>query len=688
MRTYRLAAAVCTLLASAATCGATDVARVLNLVVAPRDAASGLPTTSPVTLVLSLYDAPTGGTLLWSETKSVPVVRGIATVTLGDTVPLPPGGLTFNQAYWLGVKVNADPEMTPRIALTPSPYTLGLVLPITARAAIPGASTFSIYNTGTDGIAILGDAGSGQNAVGVEGRSVSGTGVVGRGPGGVPGLPIIFPGVFGTASIGVYGLGGPYGVIGRTELANAVGVSGEAHNGPSSAGIFGRSAAGSGVEGEGRIGLLARSTATDSWGVLGEANAGNIAVGVEGRSATGIGVLGRGPGGVPGILGLYYGVYGTGDTGVFGLGGIRGVQGETSVPFGVGVWGENTHGGVTWGVYGRSAEGFGVEGEGSVGVHGVSTADGGQGVIGEAMTGGGTGVLGKASLNLGVGVFGSGAYGVRGEGPVGVKGLSTDSNGTGVSGEANNGTNAFGVAGHSSQGHGVHASSGSGNAVYAYGQGSGAENAALKVINDLPVTGMAAYLWNQSTYATAHLQNKGSGEVLVLQTGAGANRDFIRAVDQSWDPRFRVNAAGEVYADGAFHPGGADFAEMLPAVAGLEPGDVLVIGPDGCLTKCTETRQTSLAGVYSTKPGVLGGSNDERMDVGNVPLAVMGVVPVKVCGEGGVIVPGDLLTTSSKPGHAMKAAPDSLKMGACLGKALEPFPGTGTGIIKVLVNVG
>jgi hypothetical protein len=573
MRTHRPAAVVLALLASAAVCGATDVARVLNLVVAPRDAASGMPTTGPVTLTLSLYDAPTGGTLLWSETKSVPVTRGIATVTLGDTVPLSPAGLTFNQAYWLGVKVNADPEMTPRIALTPAPYTLGLVLPLTARAPVPGASTFSIYNTGAHGSAILGDASNGHNAIGVEGRS-AGTGVVGRGGNSTAALPPVWMGVFGTSDVGVYGLGGAYGAIGHTDAADSTGVAGECTSGSAALGVLGRSAPGTGIRGEGRIGA-----------------------------------------------------------------------------------------------------------------QGVSTADSGQGVIGEAMTGGGTGVLGKASLSLGIGVFGSGAYGVRGEGPVGVKGFSTGTNGTGVSGEADNGTNADGVMGHSSQGHGVHGSSDSQNGVYAYSQGSGAENAALKAINDLPNTGMAAYLWNQSTYATAHLQNKGTGEVLVLQTGAGANRDFIRAVDQSWDAKFRVNPAGEVYADGTFHPGGADFAEMLPGVEGLEPGDVLVIGPDGRLTKSAEAYQTALAGVYSTRPGVLGGSSDERFDAGKVPLAVVGVVPVKVCGEGGVIVPGDVLTTSARPGHAMKATDRTRWPGAVLGKALEAFPGTGEGVIKVLVNV-
>lgn len=46
---------------------------------------------------------------------------------------------------------------------------------------------------------------------------------------------------------------------------------------------------------------------------------------------------------------------------------------------------------------------------------------------------------------------------------------------------------------------------------------------------------------------------------------------------------------------------------MLPAVDGLEAGDARVIGEDGRLQRCTRARQTSLVGVYSTRPAVLGG---------------------------------------------------------------------------------
>ena len=75
-----------------------------------------------------------------------------------------------------------------------------------------------------------------------------------------------------------------------------------------------------------------------------------------------------------------------------------------------------------------------------------------------------------------------------------------------------------------------------------------------------------------------------------------------------------------------------------------------------------------------------------------IAVALLGIVPVKVTAENGQIQPGDLLTTSSAPGHAMKAKPvvingvEIYPTGAILGKALEPWK-QGPGVIKVLVTL-
>jgi hypothetical protein len=68
-------------------------------------------------------------------------------------------------------------------------------------------------------------------------------------------------------------------------------------------------------------------------------------------------------------------------------------------------------------------------------------------------------------------------------------------------------------------------------------------------------------------------------------------------------------------------------------------------------------------------------------------MGVIGVLPTKVCLEGGAISRGDLLVTSSIPGVAMKADPDKVKIGQVLGKALEGYNNQGINKIKVLVSI-
>jgi hypothetical protein len=73
-------------------------------------------------------------------------------------------------------------------------------------------------------------------------------------------------------------------------------------------------------------------------------------------------------------------------------------------------------------------------------------------------------------------------------------------------------------------------------------------------------------------------------------------------------------------------------------------------------------------------------------------VALIGVVPVKVTAEAesGAVHPGDLLTTSATPGHAMRAEPHIVEgvaiypTGTILGKALEPLE-YGIGVIRALV---
>jgi len=177
------------------------------------------------------------------------------------------------------------------------------------------------------------------------------------------------------------------------------------------------------------------------------------------------------------------------------------------------------------------------------------------------------------------------------------------------------------------------------------------------------------------------------GEALQARSdGVADNDNIVRFKSSDTAVVFKVQGDGDTYADGSFTGGGADFAEMLPAQDGLAPGDVLVIGPDGDLTQSAEAYQTSVVGVYSTKPGFVGGSDEEMENPGKVPLAIVGVVPCKASAENGAIVPGDLLISSATPGHAMRCDDRSACIGAIIGKALEQLE-TGTGTIQVLVTL-
>jgi len=76
------------------------------------------------TLTFSIYDVETGGVDLWSEDQVVMVNQGVFNVILGSITPLSPDLTAFDKPYWLGIQVNGGTELSPRIAMTASPYSL------------------------------------------------------------------------------------------------------------------------------------------------------------------------------------------------------------------------------------------------------------------------------------------------------------------------------------------------------------------------------------------------------------------------------------------------------------------------------------------------------------------------------------------------------------------------------------
>ncbi|MBI1983532.1 MAG: hypothetical protein HYS61_04975 [Acidobacteria bacterium] len=186
------------------------------------------------------------------------------------------------------------------------------------------------------------------------------------------------------------------------------------------------------------------------------------------------------------------------------------------------------------------------------------------------------------------------------------------------------------------------------------------------------------------------------GGALLLNSFAGGNLIVgqVGALGRgSETPVFRVDGTGKVFANGGFAPRGADFAESMP-VSGdrgrYEPGDLLVIDVSGerRLALSNNPYSPLVAGIHSTKPGIL--ASPHQMDDPHleqeVPLAIVGIVPCKVTAENGQITAGDLLVSSSTPGHAMKGTDHGRMLGAIVGKALEPLR-EGSGVIQVLVTL-
>lgn len=141
---------------------------------------------------------------------------------------------------------------------------------------------------------------------------------------------------------------------------------------------------------------------------------------------------------------------------------------------------------------------------------------------------------------------------------------------------------------------------------------------------------------------------------------------------------FRVEASGDVHSDGAFYgsgfnTGSSDVAEWVPVTDAVEAGVVLELDPNrsGSYRLSQESCSALVAGVVSSEPGIVLGATEHTE--GKALLVLIGIVPVKVTNEGGPIQPGDLLVTSSTPGHAMRWAGPEPCLCSLVGKALEPM---------------
>ncbi|MFC1475755.1 tail fiber domain-containing protein [Candidatus Zixiibacteriota bacterium] len=384
----------------------------------------GDPVVGPVSVTFTIYDDPSAGTDLWTETRSVsPDAEGRFTITLGEVEPI--DDTIFNDPdRWLGIQVGADPEITPRQKLTSGAYAN-----VASNIGLPWESCEHVEEgiirlcnprpNGLDSTAVI----IACDTVAVTGRAV-GRSLTAHRRYGVSGVwtngDYTTFGALGASLYGVYGLGGQFGVRGYGD----------------DYGVFGFS--------EDGIGMYARGWNAGSTGLLADNNASGIwvtladdSVGVFGHAenSNDFAVLGENEAtGCIGYLGLSKGVSGvhssSGNGGYIGgsQGGVYGAGNEASA---FGVKGENfisQHygylGGEFYGAYGIHTSGnsgfLGGATSGAWGEH----SNGNYGFLGDDEYGaygwvsGNYGYLGGDS----VGVYGNGTYAGLFEGKVYVDG--------------------------------------------------------------------------------------------------------------------------------------------------------------------------------------------------------------------------------------------------------------------------
>jgi hypothetical protein len=148
-----------------------------------------------------------------------------------------------------------------------------------------------------------------------------------------------------------------------------------------------------------------------------------------------------------------------------------------------------------------------------------------------------------------------------------------------------------------------------------------------------------------------------------------------------------------VYCSSITIEGGSDLAEpfkITKADKPVEEGEVVVIDDahPGQLKLTDQPYDTRVAGVVSGANGIHPGIQMQQQGLleGGKNVALTGRVYVQADASNGPIKPGDLLTTSSTPGRAMRVSDHLRAQGAILGKAMTALQ-EGKGMVLVLVTL-
>lgn len=171
------------------------------------------------------------------------------------------------------------------------------------------------------------------------------------------------------------------------------------------------------------------------------------------------------------------------------------------------------------------------------------------------------------------------------------------------------------------------------------------------------------------------------GDGARIDVGASGHSGEIAVRDGSGRETIRLDGdSGDILLTNA------DCAEEFDFIdADIAPGMVVVIDEDERLAPCAVAYDRRVAGVVSGagrfRPAIV---LDRRPGAPRPAVAMIGKVECNVDAGHGPIRCGDLLVSSSTPGHAMAATDPARTAGAVLGKALRGLD-AGTGRVPILV---
>jgi hypothetical protein len=472
------------------------------------------------------------------------------------------------------------------------------------------------------------------------------------------------------------GTPGGNGVFGLSTVPNASGVCGANNNGGT--GVSGISNTGAGMfattAGNANQGIFASNTATtpcpagtpggngifglttvpNASGVFGANNCPTGGTGVSGNCDNGNGMLAT--------------TKSSANSGIFavnnatvappaGVVGGCGVFGLTLAPTASGVFGANNCPTGGTGVSGNCDNGNGMlatsKSSANSGIFAVNNAT----VAPPAGVVGGCGVFGLTLAPTASGVFGAN---------------NCPTGGTGVSGNCDNGTGVLATSKSSSN-----------SALFAVNNATVAPPAG--VVGGNGVFGLTMAPNGSGVFGANNSPSGGIGVTAICDTGTGI---YARGSTNAGSFQGNVSVTGNISVTGDILLTNADCAEEFDVANAdeIEPGDLVVLDQDGALGHSRQPYDKRVAGVISGageyKPGIV---LDRREGPHRrMPIALVGKVYCKVDADFSPIGIGDLLTSSSTPGHAMKVTDSLHAPGAVIGKALRPLQ-RGRSLIPVLV---